>query len=43
MTKIIEHRPKLLIIEGNIGAGKSTFLKIVQETNHTKIINLSDD
>ncbi|MFC1842736.1 deoxynucleoside kinase [Candidatus Dependentiae bacterium] len=38
ITRDKNKKPRLLIVEGNIGAGKSTFLKIIQENLACKIV-----
>lgn len=38
MAHSTEMRPRLIIIEGNVGAGKSTFLKIIQDNLACQII-----
>lgn len=38
MANIANNKPKTIIIEGNIGAGKSTFLKIIQENLACQVV-----
>lgn len=38
MQEPLQQRPRMLIVEGNIGAGKSTFLKIIQDKLASEVV-----